>query len=89
MDQAFADAAALGVTVTAAAGDSGSSDNPKSSRSVHVDFPASSPHVLACGGTSLVADTGTGTVSSETVWNNGPTRGSTGGGISDVFPLPS
>jgi len=89
MDQAFADAATLGVTVTAAAGDSGSSDNPKSSRSVHVDFPASSPHVLACGGTSLVADTGTGTVSSETVWNNGPSRGSTGGGISDVFPLPS
>ncbi len=88
MDQAFADAAALGVTVTAAAGDSGSSDTP-SGTGVHVDFPAASPHVLACGGTSLVADPATGAVTSETVWNDGPGRGATGGGLSDTFPQPS
>jgi len=89
MDQAFADAAAMGVTVTAAAGDSGSSDNPAGGAAVHVDFPASSPHVLACGGTSLLADTVTATVASESVWNNGPGKGATGGGVSDAFAQPS
>jgi len=85
LDQACADAVLLGITVTAAAGDSGSSEGTSGA---HVDFPASSPHVLACGGTSLIADTATGQVSSETVWNDGTSGGSTGGGISDVFPLP-
>ncbi len=83
MDEAFADAGAVGAVVTAAAGDNGSSDG---SDGVHCDFPSSSPHVLACGGTSLQAtDT---TVSSETVWNGASGGGATGGGISDVFPVP-
>jgi kumamolisin len=86
MDEAFADAAALGITVTAAAGDNGSSDGATSG--VHADFPASSPHVLACGGTSLTADPSVGTVTAETVWNNGSSGGATGGGVSDAFPLP-
>ena len=51
-DSAAQDAAALGVTICAASGDSGSSDG-ESDGSNHVDFPASSPHILACGGTSL------------------------------------
>ena len=88
MDQAFADATAMGVTVTAAAGDSGSGDSPAGGARAHVDFPASSPHVLACGGTTLVADSVTGTISSEKVWNNGPGRGATGGGVSDTFGQP-
>ena len=88
MDAAFADAAAMGVTVTAAAGDDGSTDRATDSQA-HCDFPASSPHVLACGGTSLRADPTDGSVSSETVWNNGSGRGATGGGISSSFPLPS
>jgi kumamolisin len=88
MDQAFADATAMGVTVTAAAGDSGSSDDPAGGSAVHVDFPASSPHVLACGGTSLMADPATGVVASESVWNNGPGNGATGGGVSDTFGQP-
>lgn len=89
MDQAFADASALGTTVTAAAGDSGSSDTPAGGNTVHVDFPASSPHALACGGTSLVADPASGSVTSETVWNNGPGQGATGGGVSDTFAQPT
>ena len=52
MDAAFADAAALGVTVCVAAGDNGSSDGVTDAQP-HVDFPASSPHALACGGTRL------------------------------------
>jgi len=87
MDDAFADAAALGITVTAAAGDHGSSDSDTSGNDTHVDFPASSPHVLACGGTSLHASGGT--VQSETVWNDGGSGGATGGGVSDVFGVPS
>ncbi|HEX4443006.1 MAG TPA: S53 family peptidase [Galbitalea sp.] len=86
LDDALQDAAALGVTVTAAAGDNGSSDGT-SDGSNHADFPASSPHALACGGTSLRAD-GT-SISSETVWNDGSGGGATGGGVSDVFALPS
>jgi kumamolisin len=85
-DDAFAAAAILGVTVTVASGDDGSSDG-ETDGLAHVDFPASSPHVIACGGTSVKAS-GT-TLSSETVWNDGSAGGATGGGISDVFALPS
>ncbi|MDX6256190.1 MAG: kumamolisin [Frankiales bacterium] len=87
MDAAFADAAALGVTVTAAAGDDGSADG-STDGTPHVDFPAASPHVLACGGTRLAASGVTGQVTSETVWNEGAGRGATGGGISDTFGRP-
>src|SRR5208283_856107 len=84
-DQAFQAAGALGVTVTVAAGDDGSSDGVKDGLA-HVDFPASSPNVLACGGTRLI---GSGqTITSETVWNDGASGGATGGGISAFFIPP-
>lgn len=87
MDQAFQAAAAMGVTVCVAAGDSGSSDGVGDG-SNHVDFPASSPHALACGGTSLQAS-GT-TILREVVWNDGnPASGAGGGGVSAVFALPA
>jgi kumamolisin len=85
LDQACQSAAALGVTITVAAGDNGSSDGGTGN---NVDFPASSPHVLACGGTTLEA-TGA-TVTSEVVWNETAiNEGATGGGVSTVFPQPS
>jgi kumamolisin len=87
LDQAFQDAATVGVTVLAAAGDSGSSDGVNDGLA-HVDFPASSQYVLGCGGTQLTSST-VGTISSEVVWNDQPTGGATGGGISDVYSLPS
>ncbi len=84
-DQAFQAAGALGVTVTVAAGDDGSSDGVNDGLA-HVDFPASSPNVLACGGTRLI---GSGqTITSETVWNDGASGGATGGGISAFFIPP-
>jgi kumamolisin len=90
MDQAFADAAALGVTVTVAAGDNGSSDDPNGQSSVHCDFPASSPHALACGGTKLIGNTSSFAITSEVVWNElASNEGAGGGGVSDVFGLPS
>jgi kumamolisin len=85
LDQAFADAASLGVTVCVACGDNGASDGVDDG-SAHVDFPASSPHALACGGTRL--ESGGGTISTETVWNDAG-HGATGGGVSQTFPLPS
>jgi kumamolisin len=88
LDSAIADAAAIGITVTAASGDSGSSDG-STGTTPHCDFPASSPHALACGGTSLRYDPATGVVSSEQVWNDGAGQGACGGGVSDVFPVPS
>ena len=88
MDEAFADAAALGVTVTCAAGDDGSTDRATDGRS-HVDFPAASPHALACGGTRLTADPATGAVRSETVWGGVGGNGATGGGVSGAFARPS
>jgi len=90
LDAAFADAAALGVTVTVAAGDNGSSDDPSGGTGVHCDFPASSPNALACGGTKLTGDTNTYTITSEVVWNElANNEGAGGGGVSDVFPVPS
>jgi kumamolisin len=90
MDQAFADAAALGVTVTAASGDNGASDDPSGQGSVHCDFPASSPHALACGGTRLIGNTSSFSITSEVVWNELATNeGAGGGGVSDVFGVPS
>jgi kumamolisin len=85
-DQAFQDAAAMGITVCIAAGDNGSSDGVADGANT-VDFPASSPHALACGGTSLQSSRGA--ISSETVWNDGANGGATGGGISAHFPVPT
>lgn len=85
MDQAFQSAVALGVTVCCAAGDRGSSDGVSDGKA-HVDFPASSSYALGCGGTRLEA--ANNAVTSETVWNEG-SASATGGGVSDVFGLPS
>jgi kumamolisin len=86
MDQVAMEGAALGVTITVAAGDNGSSDGV-SDGSNNVDFPASSPNVLSCGGTSLFSSNGA--ISEETVWNDGADGGSTGGGFSTTFTQPS
>jgi len=87
MDEAFQAGAAMGVTVCAAAGDDGSTDGLNDGLN-HVDFPASSPNVLACGGTTLVGSANH--ITSETTWNElANSEGATGGGVSDVFPLPS
>ena len=86
LDAACQSAAALGITITVASGDNGSSDGVTDGQN-HVDFPASSSHVLSCGGTNLQ---GSGsTITAETVWNEQPRGGATGGGVSNVFALPT
>ena len=84
LDQAFKAAAALGVTVCAAAGDNGWRDGVNG-RIAHVDYPASSPHVLACGGTRLEEKHGG---IAEVVWNDHDGN-STGGGVSAYYDVPS
>jgi len=81
----FATAARRGINVFCAAGDNGSTDGVVDSYQ-HVDFPSSSPNVIACGGTKLVSD-GT-TITSETVWNNNNGQ-ATGGGFSSLFNKPT
>ena len=85
MDEALAKAAARSITICCAAGDNGPTAGVTDGKA-HVDFPASSPYVLACGGTRIAASESR--VETEDVWNDGP-AGGTGGGFSDVFPVPA
>jgi len=91
INSALQSAAASGITVVVASGDDGAG-NQQSDGHAHVDFPASSPWVLAVGGTKLTANAGA--IASETAWNDeGGTRahggGASGGGVSVFFPRPS
>ena len=81
----FNKAALLGVTVCVASGDAGSNDGVIDGK-VHVDFPASSPYALACGGTRLTVNAAN-QVASEVVWHDSNTSAG-GGGVSEVFALP-
>jgi kumamolisin len=93
-DQTLQSAAALGITVTVASGDDGAADEGPNEwdNRTHADFPASSPHVLACGATNIQVSGNQ--ISAESVWNQRvidteeDSFGSSGGGISDFFPVP-
>jgi kumamolisin len=79
MDKTYQLAALLGITICASSGDSGRTG---------VNFPASSPHVLGCGGTHLhLSSDG----KYESVWNEdlGELAMSTSGGFSNAFERPS
>jgi kumamolisin len=89
VNQSLLAAAQLGITVCVSTGDDGSEAQIKDGNA-HVNFPATSPYVLAVGGTTLHARTAkNGQVAlTETVWNDGPGSG-TGGGVSDITAVPS
>lgn len=80
LSAAIAAASAIAVSVCVASGDGGSSDGVTDG-AAHVDFPASSPYALGCGGTTLAGSRST--ISSEAAWSD------SGGGVSAVFALPS
>ncbi len=87
LDAAFAAGALHGVTFSAAAGDAGST-NAEVDGYQHPEFPASSPHAWACGGTTLLA--ARGRIRTETVWNElARGAGAAGSGVSSVFPVPA
>jgi hypothetical protein len=80
-----------GVAITASAGDNGylnwdeqsTAGEPESPYFEEPDYPASSPHVVAVGGTTLEMNRSTGAWTSETAWNN--QYGAGGGGCSRRF----
>ena len=77
----FADAQSKGISVCAASGDNSADDG---SGILSVDFPASSPYVISCGGTSYNSG------STETAWSYNSTYGwGGGGGYSMFFDKPS
>lgn len=94
LEQSLARMVAAGTTVFAASGDAGAygcaTPGAPDGR-LAVDYPASSPSVLAVGGTTLRHD-GAGWV--ETAWSDRRTASSgyagvgTGGGLSRLFPRP-
>ncbi len=83
----------LGKTICASSGDYGAAGRINlTSLTANVNYPASSPFILACGGTELVVSTSKGTpvLNDEIVWNNGQytAKGATGGGISTYYTVP-
>ena len=70
------------INLFCASGDNGSGDGETGN---HVDFPASSPNVNACGGTRLTV-TPDGKRLAEVTWNNNSRTSATGGGDSVYFP---
>ncbi|MDN5872663.1 MAG: S53 family peptidase [Nitrococcus sp.] len=82
LDYQLMQAAAQGITVVVASGDSGSV----------ATYPSTSPYVVSAGGTSLTLKTD-GTRDSEVVWNNAGSQicypNATGGAVSAYFPQPA
>jgi kumamolisin len=89
----FVAAASLGITICVAAGDHGTADSDAAhwDGGIHVDHPASDDLVLSCGGTQIVDGV-------DVVWNDGTPFDAksiggggwaSGGGISQVFPVPA
>jgi kumamolisin len=86
-NETFKEARAMGVNVFTAAGDNGATDG-LGDGGLHVDFPSSSPSVIASGGTKLTTNDD-GSIKRETVWNElRHHQGATGGGISAINPKP-
>jgi kumamolisin len=84
MNSAMQDASTVNVSVFVASGDNLATDGVSDGKA-HVDFPASSPWAIGCGGTSIAVSGSS--ITSEAVWNDGDSGG--GGGISDLFPVPA
>lgn len=95
INEALKDAASMGVTICASAGDHGSNCGfqkmnghpPYDPKLAYVESFASNPHALACGGTTLHLNDDS-TIKSEVVWNDGNNWG-TGGGVSAVYAVPA
>lgn len=95
INDALVAAERMGVLVCCASGDRGTSNtyptaNTTGCQSVNVSFPASSPAVIACGGTTLVKQSSTNTFD-EHAWKEPFFQSiiASGGGMSGVFPRPN
>lgn len=95
LEQTFKRAASEGITVVAAAGDTGSTGcsggegNTSAIAIPSAGFPASSPWVTGVGGTNFTLDS-RNRITEEVVWNNAPLAfGAGNGGPSLMFRQPS
>jgi kumamolisin len=89
-EQAIEAAAARGISIFAAAGDTGAytcQDDNGSDHRLSVDWPASSPYAVGVGGTSL-SMTATGAYQGEAAWNDTLEQSGGGGGLSSDFARP-
>jgi len=92
LDTIFKQAAVQGISIYAAAGDSGAYDC--NDTSLAVDSPADDPYVTGVGGTNLQLGANNG-YGSESVWANAsdtqrsPEGAGGGGGVSSVFVQPA
>jgi kumamolisin len=81
VDATFKQATLRGINICVASGDNGSSDGLRGN---NVDFPSSSPNVIAVGGTRLVSVLNTySNATTETAWTG------SGGGFSRTFLKPT
>jgi kumamolisin len=82
------EAAQLGITVCGSSGDAGAQNGSKDGKA-SVNYPASSPYCLACGGTSGKIDQQS--IAEEVVWNSTHygIKGASGGGVSERFHIPA
>ena len=88
---AFADAARQHVTVLAASGDSGATNDEADGATLYpyraVSWPSSDPLVTSVGGTQLLLAQDGNRIQPDQVWND--TFGASGGGVSSIFTRPS
>lgn len=86
VEELLVEAAALGITFCASSGDSGAGGV---GRAVWVQYPASSPYALSCGGTSI--EVAGGEIVGETAWRQRVSDQvySSGGGVSTLFARPA
>jgi subtilase family serine protease len=89
-EQALEAAAARGISVFVAAGDTGAytcQEDTDSNHSLSVSWPSSSPFAISVGGTSLSVTT-TGAYAGETAWNDTLEQKGGGGGLSVDYNRP-
>ena len=89
-EQAIEAAVAHGINIFKSTGDSGAYQCERFNSSDHrlsVEWPASSPGVIAVGGTSLAVSS-SGGYEGETAWEDVLEASGGGGGVSAVFPRP-
>ena len=90
-EQAIEAAVAHGISIFKSTGDAGAYQCQRDERGDHrlsVEWPASSPGVVAVGGTSLQVSP-SGAYAGEAAWEDALTQGGGGGGLSALFPRPS
>lgn len=90
-EQAIEAAVAQGISIFKSTGDNGAYECQKFALGDHrlsVEWPASSPGVVAVGGTSLSVSS-TGGYAGETAWEGTLENAGGGGGASTIFPRPS